>query len=321
MHTIYKEFMARIALVDIFHAPTIMQQALAIRQAIKGFPGRNDRLLLLKQQPVAASNIFFIHDGSGDVQSYTGLCELIKNDHCWGIQRLSLDRYGLETLTVQEMAREYVEIIKTVQPAGPYWITGWSLGGLIAYEMVKLLEATGSPVANLLMIDSPIPEPEIKKEQTPGGVGILETDKSLIFQLIGHRPEVLENTRSNEELWRQAIPYFKDKRTGLTKIKNSIPQGFRALIPRLDEIDTEELVIRINIIRTLENAGNKYFPAGKIKSGALYIKAQETHADVSRLAAYFQGTLVITEMPGDHYSILQQPLVCELAEKLNSKKW
>ena len=44
---------------------------------------------------------------------------------------------------IREMAARYVEALRAVQPAGPYRIAGWSMGGIVAFEMARQLEAGG----------------------------------------------------------------------------------------------------------------------------------------------------------------------------------
>ncbi|GAB3812969.1 hypothetical protein GCM10027605_55770 [Micromonospora zhanjiangensis] len=61
-----------------------------------------------------------------------------------------------ETLpgSVEEMAADYVEQIRTVQPTGPYHLLGWSLGGRIAQAMAVLLESAGEEVGLLALLDA-----------------------------------------------------------------------------------------------------------------------------------------------------------------------
>jgi acetoacetyl-CoA synthetase len=52
------------------------------------------------------------------------------------------------------MASTYVEVIRLVQPRGPYAIAGYSFGGLVAFEMARRLSAEGERVDTLALIDS-----------------------------------------------------------------------------------------------------------------------------------------------------------------------
>ncbi|MFM8445697.1 MAG: amino acid adenylation domain-containing protein [Methylococcus sp.] len=55
--------------------------------------------------------------------------------------------------SVEELAGYCLETLRQVQPAGPYRLAGWSLGGLIAYEMAALLIAAGEAVDSLILMD------------------------------------------------------------------------------------------------------------------------------------------------------------------------
>jgi thioesterase domain-containing protein len=59
--------------------------------------------------------------------------------------------------TVEEMAADYVAALRDVQPAGPYRLGGWSMGGVIAYEMARQLERAGEHVETLVLIDAHVP--------------------------------------------------------------------------------------------------------------------------------------------------------------------
>jgi thioesterase domain-containing protein len=70
---------------------------------------------------------------------------------CYGLAQDERD--PAETIT--GLAAVYVERIREVQPRGPYWLTGWSFGAAVAYEMALLLEAGGERVARLTVLDPP----------------------------------------------------------------------------------------------------------------------------------------------------------------------
>jgi thioesterase domain-containing protein len=55
------------------------------------------------------------------------------------------------------MARTYIELMREVDPHGPYYLAGWCFGGMIAFEMARQLRACGEEVALLAMFDSAAP--------------------------------------------------------------------------------------------------------------------------------------------------------------------
>ena len=52
------------------------------------------------------------------------------------------------------MAARYIAEIRRVQPRGPYHLGGYSMGGLIAYEMAQQLRAAGERVGLLALLDT-----------------------------------------------------------------------------------------------------------------------------------------------------------------------
>jgi thioesterase domain-containing protein len=56
-----------------------------------------------------------------------------------------------------ECARQMVDIIRQVQPEGPYYIGGWCTAGILAYEVGVQLRAAGEDVPLLLLAHSTNP--------------------------------------------------------------------------------------------------------------------------------------------------------------------
>lgn len=56
---------------------------------------------------------------------------------------------------VEAIAAYYVKIIQSKQAKGPYDLGGYSLGGVLAYEVIRQLQEAGETVSTLVLIDSP----------------------------------------------------------------------------------------------------------------------------------------------------------------------
>ncbi|MBN2530547.1 MAG: acyltransferase domain-containing protein [Deltaproteobacteria bacterium] len=94
------------------------------------------------------------------------------NGHSMELRNLANDLrdipfYGLETRgvapgqipheTIEALANEHVSAIRTVQATGPYYLCGYSMGGVVAFEMAKQLVSKGEKIAWLGLIDSTSP--------------------------------------------------------------------------------------------------------------------------------------------------------------------
>src|SRR5215510_2102161 len=55
------------------------------------------------------------------------------------------------------MAADYIKSICTVQPEGPYFLGGYSFGGIVAFEAAQQLTRQGAEVAFLALLDPPGP--------------------------------------------------------------------------------------------------------------------------------------------------------------------
>ncbi|GLW66144.1 hypothetical protein Arub01_43880 [Actinomadura rubrobrunea] len=117
-----------------------------------------DRLGLEVLLPLRAGGsrppLFLVHPAGGLAWSYLRLARHLGPDQpLYGLQARAFTRAELPE-SVEEMAADYLEQIRAVQPSGPYHLGGWSLGGLVAYEMACRLQAAGERVAFLTLIDA-----------------------------------------------------------------------------------------------------------------------------------------------------------------------
>ncbi|RKP53201.1 acyl-CoA synthetase [Cohnella endophytica] len=101
--------------------------------------------------------LFCIHDLSGDVIPYWNLAsELGVDQPVFGL-RFSADS-DASHVTIEQLASGYIQEIGKIQPQGPYFLLGYSLGGMIAYEMAMQLRERSQEVSLLAMIDSRNPK-------------------------------------------------------------------------------------------------------------------------------------------------------------------
>ncbi|AJP00658.1 hypothetical protein TU94_03195 [Streptomyces cyaneogriseus subsp. noncyanogenus] len=69
-----------------------------------------------------------------------------------------------EDRSVEALAARYLKALRTVAPDGPRLLLGWSMGGLVAYEMARLLDQRGERPGMLFLVESylseHLPEPD-----------------------------------------------------------------------------------------------------------------------------------------------------------------
>jgi amino acid adenylation domain-containing protein len=104
--------------------------------------------------------LFLVHTGGGTVLNYVPLVRSLAAEvPVFGIQARALDGNGDPHRDIAEMATDYVEKLRQLQPEGPYLLGGHSLGGVIVYEMARQLTEAGHQVALQAMFDSALARP------------------------------------------------------------------------------------------------------------------------------------------------------------------
>ena len=100
--------------------------------------------------------LFCIHPAGGSVLGFLPLVRhLDKEQPVYGIQARGVDGDMQPDTRIDEMARHYLELVRSLQPEGPYLFCGSSMGGTVAFDMARRLTALGQRVDLLAMLDTP----------------------------------------------------------------------------------------------------------------------------------------------------------------------
>ena len=154
-----RSFGCRPAAATFLTAQTIAQQAAILRSDAK--PSAPEIVVPLR--PVAqakAAPLFLVHGAAGTVSAYGELARrLDPSVPVHGLQAPEADEptATITARTLPELAALHVTALRRVQQRGPYALAGWSLGGVLAFEMARQLRQAGEEVALLCLIDSHSP--------------------------------------------------------------------------------------------------------------------------------------------------------------------
>lgn len=147
-------FGKKLPLATIIQARTVRQLAAIIRDNNWVAPWSS--LVPLKTSG-SRDPFFLVHAIGGNVLNYGGLADSMPADQpLYALQAQGLDGKSRAASSVEEMAAHYVRAIGTIQPEGPYYLGGFSAGGLVAFEMARQLQRAGHSVALLSIFDSSI---------------------------------------------------------------------------------------------------------------------------------------------------------------------
>ena len=102
--------------------------------------------------------LFLIHGGDGGVMFYHNLVTKLTKIDCpvYAIESPSLNQRDANVPDFHTMVSNYLGMIRSRQPEGPYRIGGYSFGGLVAFEIASRLTAEGAQV-KLVIFDTANP--------------------------------------------------------------------------------------------------------------------------------------------------------------------
>lgn len=137
-------------LATLFEAPTVesLAKVIAGAQAPEWSP-------LVPIRTTGTGRPFFcVHPIGGNVLVFKKLSECMRSRPFYGLQARGLDGEERPHASIEEMAADYLRSVRQVQPSGPYLLGGYSAGGLVAFEMARLLEQAGQKVDTIVLFDT-----------------------------------------------------------------------------------------------------------------------------------------------------------------------
>ena len=117
-----------------------------------------DPLVKLNRGDDRRPPLFCFHPLGGDTRCYQDMAsQLGSGQTVYAVRARGSDGFLPPHPTLPEALTDYLAAIRRVQPAGPYFLAGWSAGGIYAYEMARTLVTQGETVGLLALIDTPLP--------------------------------------------------------------------------------------------------------------------------------------------------------------------
>jgi thioesterase domain-containing protein len=137
--------------VMIYHAPTIAALAAVLEQPATP---RVPPLVQLRAGSIYPP-VFIAHGLGGSVMDFFQVVKHVQTGHAiHGMQARGIDGIDDPFDRIEDMARYSLTAVRELQPRGPYFLIGFSLGGLIVLEMAQQLIAQGEEIGLLAMLDS-----------------------------------------------------------------------------------------------------------------------------------------------------------------------
>lgn len=240
--------------------------------------------------------LFCIHNVGGDVLTYRKLADYLDKElPVYGLS-LNLEAKNLQhPVRIVDLAALYIQEMRAVQPNGPYFVAGHSLGGMIAYEISRQLHAQGQEVAILAMLDTRLLN---KKRRKP------------LWKKLKHNYQKLTAVPLN-----QILQYLRQKT--MDEIERYKVKRFMRHYPAPLDLALDKAALKKSILRY----ASRYYKAENYQGTITYFNAEEENKNYCEESinawAKLADSIKVVPINATHSSIVTDPAVQELAAKLS----
>lgn len=309
-----KQFALEFPMSILFEAPTIAACAALVAERTGPLPHAPEKPATLRRK-TRFTHVVPMNDGArsgalpffmvagmfGNVLNLRHLATLLGRDRpFYGLQARGLLGDAAPHATIEAAATDHLAEIRQVQPHGPYLIGGFSGGGITAFEIAHQLRAMGEEVGIVVLLDTPIPvRPKLSLP-----------DKALIKLAQFRR----KGPAYAAEWWRARRDWTRQLAEGPPP---DSPDAFHNAAVQAAYL---EATARYSL-RPFEGNVVLFRPPldlhWKVTRGNYVSTAREYVFDDNQWGR-FAPDLRVLEVPGDHDSMVLEPNVRVLAERMRS---
>ncbi|MBO0699027.1 MAG: amino acid adenylation domain-containing protein, partial [Zavarzinella sp.] len=278
----------KIPLEMLFRAPTVRDLAGVIQSKLELGGGTVVPLNEAGTQPP----LFLIAGAGGHVFTFHKFSRLLGPDYpAYGMKAIGVDGSEAPPDRVEVIAARYLDEILKIRPKGPYVLAGYSVGGLMAFEMALQMQRRGLEVAKVIAFDT----------YAPGYPRPLPWPMRMGIHLINFL------SRPGERKWHYLAERFKNVRHRLLRQLRlnhlDLPDA-----PRVGGLN--ETVLK-KVWAALERARHQYWPTDKFNGQLVLIRSEQIeHWAATRLDDPLKGwarwtthPVQVIGVPADHMAI------------------
>ncbi|MDR4928358.1 amino acid adenylation domain-containing protein [Peribacillus simplex] len=283
-----KKFELTLPVSIVFDYPTIQGIAHVITNSIK------PNGVVHVSPAVNRQKIWFIHPAGGALWCYKEMAtELNKMFDVWGIESAEIPESDKFEDDLLNMAKRYASYILSVQQEGPYYITGYSFGGNVAYEIARSFEAEGRDVGLLTLLDC-----HFSKAR--------EFDKMEFVNSYA-----LKFTNGANDKFNPDELTLMGKEELLEFLLNLGKDGGHLHM----DAEVEDVKSGLGIWEANNIAIHRYNISGSFYGKVLFIRAEENEHDTTvGWENYLAGDLTVRSVPAQHFTIYKSPNAENVAE-------
>ncbi|MCC5610235.1 amino acid adenylation domain-containing protein [Nostoc sp. CHAB 5834] len=312
MALIQQQFGRELPLSILFQGGTVEHLATILRCET---PSRSWSPLVGIQTAGSKPPLFCAHPIGGNVLGYVALGRYLSPDQpLYALQAPGVDGQRQPYTNIPDLAAHYIEALQAFQPTGPYFLGGHSFGGLVAFEMAQQLQQLRQKIGLLVIMDTPAPIHRGVVEPIDDARWMVK--RSQVLERFFEKKLAVDYTELQQLEPEAQFNYFLEK---LRRADLIPPDAGHDLIRHILEVQKASHQALVNYLPQI-------YP-GKIT----LLRASEMVAEDSR--GVFSGSFCqpalgwgelttepidIYEVLGDHVTMLAEPHVQVLADRLKS---
>jgi acetoacetyl-CoA synthetase len=282
----------------LFEAPTIARLSLLLEEQASAFSP-----LVEVSSTGSGTPLLLVHGLAGDALELRALTTALSSKRPVSCFRArGLDGREPPHTTVEEMAQYYCEHLRRRNITGPFCLAGYSYGGLVAYEMARLLAGSGERVDFVGLIDSDLADE------------CLPFVRRTVFRARrkAHRVLYRLSRKAGSSSWivRKLLESL-ERSMGATR-SDPLTQLWRS----------EAMTPQMKHIEAISWSAFRAFRPKRSAVPVVFFRSTSRpptfHDPVPLWREFASADLEVIDVPGDHFSMIRQPEVRVLAERIDA---
>jgi acyl-CoA synthetase (AMP-forming)/AMP-acid ligase II/thioesterase domain-containing protein len=283
---------------ELLEQPTLRAFARRVRIGAKSLPSHPDVVKVAEARESGRPPVFCLSGAGALGLTFLPLSRYLPEHDVYAFQQHGLERRAIPDWSIQRTAKRTVELMRIVQPRGPYLLVGHSLGGLVALEVAKLLTEGGERVEHVAILDTYLPRSSAEQAQLHFGRMEPTPIRNTVLRAV---------KRGLDRAARRILPAGIPVGEEFAKRARAYGAG---VLRYGGQKDFDALFDQASIV-TRRHTPSPY-------AGAATFVLADGNPDVDGWSDVLRGDTTTVRIQSEHSSLLREPHVAELAAALRS---